>query len=70
MKNKSKRRAATAEDLNKSILVDGKLTEESRIVYESSFVASQEAVEPLVDKMRSARRLGKDDFAIRINARG
>jgi anti-sigma factor RsiW len=70
MKNKPKRRAATNKDLNKSILVDGELQTEDRLVYESSFAAAQAADEPLVDKIRAARRLGKDDFAVRINARG
>lgn len=70
MRNKTKRRMATKEDLDKSILVDGELPKEARRVYEASFAASQEAVEPLIDEIRAARRLGKDDFTIRMNARG
>lgn len=69
MSQKNTDEAATVNILDRSILENGQLTEESRIVYESSFVASEEAAKPVVEKIRASRRLGKDDFSIRINAR-
>lgn len=69
MKNKHRIQAAESNNLNKSILVDGKLPSEGRAIYESSFAASQEAAAPKVEKIRASRRISKDGLAIRINAR-
>lgn len=66
---KKKKDLVTAE-FQGSILVDGGLTKEDREAYKSSFDKSRKAFEPIVERIRSARRLGKDDLAIRINARG
>lgn len=67
MKTK-KRRMATKADLDKSILVDGKLPPEAEKVYRESFEQSQKAVEPLIEEIRSSRRITGDDMKLRINS--
>ena len=66
MENKHKEKVA-APKKHKSILVNGKLTNEAQAVFEASFAESQKAAKPLVDKIRASRRLGKDDFTVRMN---
>jgi|tagenome__1003787_1003787.scaffolds.fasta_scaffold20279577_2 hypothetical protein len=67
MKGAVKLRRATTADLNKSMMVRGKMTPEAEKAYRESLEASEKDYEELVEELKSSRTLSKKDFDIRIN---